>query len=76
MVLKAIEATKWAGTGALIAATSIRSMNLSHTLDIVLSLVGVALWLVVGIKLRDKPLAIVNAFSVVILTAGVFHLFS
>ena len=69
--MKRLETIKWAGTVALIAATSIRALNISHGLDVLLSLLGVTCWLVVGIQERDKPLWVVNGFSVAILAYGV-----
>jgi hypothetical protein len=65
-----IETTKWVGTAALVAATTLRSLNLSHTGDVALTLVGVTLWLVVGLRTRDRALSVVNGFSVAILAFG------
>jgi hypothetical protein len=72
--LTRLELTKWAGTGLLIAATTVRALNLGHGLDVVLSFLGVACWLAVGILIKDKPLAVVNGFSVVILTYGLMRI--
>jgi len=68
--MKTIETTKWVGTAALIAATLARATH-HNGIDINLSLIGVACWCVVGIVARDKPLWIVNAFSVVVLGASI-----
>jgi hypothetical protein len=68
--MKTIEATKWVGMAALIMGTTVRALNLSHELDLALTLVGAACWMVVGLVVRDKPLWAVNAFSVAILVYG------
>ena len=67
--MKKIEITKWVGTAALIAATLARATH-HNGIDINLSLIGVACWCVVGLSARDKPLWIVNAFSVAVLGAS------
>jgi len=67
--MKKIEITKWVGTAALIAATLARATH-HNGIDINLSLIGVACWFAVGVVARDKPLWIVNAFSVVVLGAS------
>jgi hypothetical protein len=67
--MKTIETTKWVGTAALIAATLARATH-HNGIDINLSLIGVACWFIVGVSARDKPLWIVNAFSVVVLGAS------
>jgi hypothetical protein len=41
-------------------------------IDIIFSLAGVTCWMVVGLVARDKPLWIVNAFSVIVLGASLF----
>ncbi len=69
-----LEITKWVGTGLLIAATTVRALNLGHGLDVALSFLGVVCWLAVGIKMKDKPLAVVNGFSVVILAYGLVRI--
>jgi len=69
--MKTIEATKWVGTAALIVATVARAMH-QNGIDIIFSLAGVTCWMVVGLVARDKPLWIVNAFSVIVLGASLF----
>ena len=71
--MKTIETIKWAGTAALIAATVARATH-HNGLDINLSLIGVACWFAVGVAARDKPLLVVNAFSVVVLGASALGL--
>jgi hypothetical protein len=60
---------KWFGTLCVILAAVSRAFEY-HSLDIILSIVGAAVWGIVSIKMKDNALLTVNAFIVAILLYG------
>ena len=65
-----LEILKWFGTACVILAASCRAFDL-HTADLILSILGAGLWGFVAVKMKDKPLLVVNGFIVAILLYGV-----
>lgn len=66
-----MEILKWIGTACVILAATCRAFDL-HTADLILSILGAGLWGFVAVKMKDKPLLVVNGFIVAILLVGVF----
>jgi hypothetical protein len=62
----------WTGTFAIIAATCVRALLVSETniLDLTLTGIGCLLWAVCAYRTKNKPLFLVNAFSVFIVVVG------
>lgn len=63
---------KWAGTILCLAGIGLTSFNI-YPLNIVLSLVGSALWTAAGVIQRDMPLFLVEAVAVGFYLAGMIH---
>lgn len=61
---------KWAGTILCLIGIGLTSFNI-YPLNIVLSLVGSALWTLAGFLQRDLPLILVEAVASVIYLAGI-----
>lgn len=63
---------KWFGSIAVLIAVSIRSTGLAEFIlyDLVLSLVGAACWLVVGLMWKDRALIILNGVITFMLLGG------
>ena len=60
---------KWAGTILCLAGIGLTSFNI-YPANIVLSLIGSALWTAAGIIQRDIPLFLVEAVAVLFYLAG------
>lgn len=60
---------KWAGTFLCLMGIALTSFNV-YPLNIVISLVGSALWTVAGFLQRDPPLFLVEAVAVAIYLSG------
>lgn len=65
-----LEILKWIGTACVILAASCRAFEF-HTADLILSIVGAAVWGYAALKMKDKPLLVVNGFITAILLYGV-----
>ena len=65
-----LEILKWIGTACVILAATCRAFEF-HTADLVLSIVGAAVWGYAAFKMKDKPLMVVNGFITAILLYGV-----
>lgn len=65
-----LEILKWLGTACVILAATCRAFEF-HTVDLVLSIVGAAVWGYAALKMNDKPLLVVNGFITAILLYGV-----
>lgn len=63
---------KWAGTILCLAGIGLTSFNI-YPVNIVLSLVGSALWTTAGIIQRDMPLFLVEAVAVMFYLAGIIN---
>jgi hypothetical protein len=66
-----LETVKWIGTACVIVAATCRAFEF-HTVDLILSIFGAALWGYAAYKMQDKPLMVVNGFITGILLVGVF----
>jgi len=65
-----LEILKWIGTACVIVAATCRAFEF-HTVDLILSIIGAALWGYAAYKMQDKPLMVVNGFITAILVYGV-----
>lgn len=65
----------WAGTVAIIIATCIRATGTSNFLDLVFTDLGCLLWAISAYRTKNNALLTVNAFSVLIVTAGIIRHF-
>lgn len=66
-----LEILKWFGTACVIVAATCRAFEF-HTVDLILSIIGAAIWGYAAYKMNDKPLLVVNGFITAILLYGVF----
>jgi|TARA_X000001388_G_C2157799_1_gene95021 ABC-type siderophore export system fused ATPase/permease subunit len=64
---------KWTASMLLIAAIVIRSSGLSPTYDIMLSTIGVILWLIVSIIWKDRAMIILNSVCSFFLVLGLIR---
>ena len=65
-----LEILKWLGTACVILAATCRAFEF-HTADLILSIAGAAVWGYAAVKMKDKPLLVVNGFITAILLYGV-----
>ena len=65
-----LEILKWFGTACVIIAATCRAFEF-HTADLVLSIIGAAVWGYAAFAMKDKPLMVVNGFITAILLYGV-----
>ena len=65
---------KWLGTTLCLIGIALTSFNV-YPINIVLSLIGSALWTYAGWAQKDMPLFLVEAVAVVMYMAGVIALF-
>ena len=65
-----LEIVKWSGTACVIVAATCRAFEL-HTVDLMLSIIGAAIWGYAAYEMKDKPLIVVNGFITAILLYGV-----
>ena len=69
-----MERTKWLGTSLCLTGIFLTSFNI-YPINIILSLIGSALWTWAGWKQKDMPLFLVEAVAVLFYVAGVIALF-
>lgn len=65
----------WSGTFAIIIATCIRAAGVSNLFDLIFTNLGCILWAVCAYRNKNNALLTVNAFSVLIVSAGIFRHF-
>jgi hypothetical protein len=65
---------KWLGTVLCLTGIAFTSFNI-YPLNIVLSLIGSALWTLAGFLQRDPPLILVEAVAVLIYLSGMASYF-
>ena len=65
-----LEIMKWVGTACVIVAATCRAFEF-HTVDLILSIIGAAVWGYAAYHMKDKPLMVVNGFITAILLYGV-----
>ena len=66
---------KWVSSVILLVAMTIRSGQQFPEIDLLLSTIGCAGWLIVGLLWKDRALIILNAVAVVILAGGTLQYF-
>ena len=64
---------KWIGTIFILAAISVRASMWSSELDLIFSLVGAILWLIVGLMWHDRAIIVINAVATVLLSVGLIN---
>ena len=65
----------WSGTAAIILATCVRAAGVSNLLDLVFTDIGCFLWAIAAYRSNNNALLTVNAFSVLIVSAGIIRHF-
>jgi hypothetical protein len=65
----------WSGTAAIIIATCIRAAGVSNLFDLIFTDLGCFLWAIAAYRSKNNALLTVNAFSVLIVTAGIIRHF-
>ena len=60
---------KWWATICIIIATGARAFEL-HAVDLVFGWVGTAMWLLASIKMKDRPLLVVNIVCLSFISYG------
>ena len=66
---------KWVASFFILLAIACRAADVSHTVDLTLSTIGIAGWLYVGMVWRDRALIMVNSVALVMLVAGLLAKF-
>jgi hypothetical protein len=66
---------KWMASACILLAIAFRAADVSHLIDLVLSSIGVAGWLYVGMIWKDRALIVVNGVALVMLIAGLLGKF-
>ena len=69
-----MKTVKWLGTLLCLTGICLTSFNV-YPINIILSLIGSALWTCAGWAQKDTPLFLVEAVAVVMYLAGVIALF-
>ena len=64
---------KWVGSVVLLCAMMFRAEGLYPLADLILSFIGVALWLWVALLWRDRALIILNAVAMIVLGSGLLR---
>ena len=64
---------KWVGSVVLLCAMMFRAEGLYPMTDLVLSFIGVTLWLWVALLWRDRALIILNAVAMIVLGSGLLR---
>lgn len=64
---------KWIGTVFILAAISVRASMWSSELDLIFSLIGAILWLIVGLMWHDRAIIVINAVATVLLSVGLIN---
>ena len=64
---------KWAASGFILTAMSIRGIDGFLLLDLVVSTVGVALWTVVAVLWKDRALILLNGVGLIFLLRNLFQ---
>lgn len=64
---------KWVGSSILLCAMMFRAEGLYPLADLVLSFIGVTLWLWVALLWKDRALIILNAVAMLVLGSGLLR---
>ena len=63
---------KWVASVFVLCAMSIRGIEGYQTYDVVLSIIGILLWLVVSILWKDRALILLNGVGLLFLVRNLF----
>jgi|TARA_B100001094_G_C17911746_1_gene661538 multidrug transporter EmrE-like cation transporter len=64
---------KWVASGFVLTAMSLRGIDNWVTYDLILSTIGILLWLVVSIIWRDRALILLNGVGLIFLLRNLFQ---
>ena len=68
--LKILTVFKWLGVLAIVASAFARCFNFHHA-DLILSMIGAGIWVIVAIRIRDTALMTVNGFIIAMMIYGI-----
>jgi hypothetical protein len=63
---------KWVASVFVLCAMSIRGIDGYQTYDVILSIIGILLWLVVSILWKDRALILLNGVGLLFLVRNLF----
>ena len=63
---------KWVASVFVLCAMSIRGIDGFQTYDVVLSIIGILLWLIVSILWKDRALILLNGVGLLFLVRNLF----
>lgn len=61
---------KWIGTGICLLSILLTALNI-YPANLILGLIGSAMWAIAGYALDDKPLVVVEAVAVIFYASGI-----
>ena len=64
---------KWIASGFVLTAMSIRGVEGFLFLDLVLSIIGIFLWLIVSVLWKDRALVLLNGVGLIFLLRNLFE---
>lgn len=64
---------KWIASGFVLTAMSIRGVEGFLFLDLVLSIIGIFLWLIVSVLWKDRALVLLNGVGLIFLMRNLFE---
>lgn len=64
---------KWIASGFVLTAMSIRGVEGFLFLDLVLSVIGIFLWLIVSVLWKDRALVLLNGVGLIFLLRNLFE---
>ena len=64
---------KWVASGFVLTAMSIRGVEGFLFLDLVLSVIGIFLWLIVSVLWKDRALVLLNGVGLIFLLRNLFE---
>lgn len=64
---------KWVASGFVLTAMSIRGVDGFLFIDLVLSVIGIFLWLIVSVLWKDRALVLLNGVGLIFLLRNLFE---
>lgn len=64
---------KWVASGFVLTAMSIRGVDGFLFIDLVLSIIGIFLWLIVSVLWKDRALVLLNGVGLIFLIRNLFE---
>lgn len=64
---------KWVASGFVLTAMSIRGVDGFLFIDLVLSVIGIFLWLIVSVLWKDRALVLLNGVGLIFLIRNLFE---